>query len=163
MLGRPSQGWVSALCCFHEDKRPSLHINLATGGYFCFSCQASGGDVIDFLRQRYSLDFRGALEYLGIASTTQYDRAAFRAFQREREQRAAKKEEERRRRIEARDWLHCLERCYEDANQRLSELRQGGAEHCDNETELCWEILASILDRIREAGAEYFALAGVGQ
>jgi hypothetical protein len=164
-LGRPSRGWAPALCCFHKDHRPSLSINLTTGGYFCFSCGAKGGDVIAFVRLRYSLDFPGALRYLNINSTTEYDRRAFRALQRERARReaeqAAKDEEEHRQRIEARDWLHLLERCYELANERLCELREGAPEKFAGESECCWGILADALPQIRQAEQQYLALAGI--
>ena len=57
--------WGQGLCVFHEDSTPSLGVNLRSGGYFCFSCQARGGDVVDFVRQRYGLDFISAVKQLG--------------------------------------------------------------------------------------------------
>jgi CHC2 zinc finger len=166
-LSRPCRDWVWALCCFHRDKHPSLHINLNTGGYYCFSCGASGGDEIAFVRHRYRFTFGQALSYLGLADTTSF-RLRRRTFGREKASReaeqlaaASEQEEKRRRRIGARDWLHCLERIYERANERLRKLRQGPAEQFAGEEECCWGILAVALPQIREAEQEYLRLAEV--
>ena len=61
-----SDGWVcGGLCPFHPDKRAgNFRVNLDTGGFICFSCDASGGDIIDFVRRRQGSSFRGALEHL---------------------------------------------------------------------------------------------------
>ncbi len=61
-----TEGWVcGGLCPFHPDKRAgSFHVNLDTGAFKCFSCDASGGDIIDFVRRRQGSSFRGALEHL---------------------------------------------------------------------------------------------------
>ena len=58
-------GWVSAKCPFHDDKSPSLGVNLEHGGYRCHCCGASGGDVLAFHMARYGLSFRAAAEALG--------------------------------------------------------------------------------------------------
>src|SRR5437016_2471811 len=58
--------WRTARCVFHQpDKNPSLRVNLKTGAYRCFSCDARGGDVLDFHRQRYGMDFVDAARDLG--------------------------------------------------------------------------------------------------
>jgi hypothetical protein len=36
-------------CPFHEDKTPSLSINVDTGRFHCFGCKAKGGDILDFV------------------------------------------------------------------------------------------------------------------
>lgn len=59
------KGWVSTRCPFHEDKSPSLSVNLATGGYVCHACGAKGGDVLDFHMRRYGLEFLHAADELG--------------------------------------------------------------------------------------------------
>jgi hypothetical protein len=61
-----STGWVDGgLCAFHDDrKRGSFRVNLTTGAYKCFSCDAKGGDIISFTMQQYGLSFRDALEHL---------------------------------------------------------------------------------------------------
>lgn len=58
--------WVVAgLCPFHSDhKAGSFKINLKTGAYKCWSCGASGGDIIDFVQKRDHLDFFEALKSL---------------------------------------------------------------------------------------------------
>lgn len=56
--------WVQARCCFHEDDRPSLRINVETGHYRCFACGASG-DLISFHMRRHGQDFKSACMALG--------------------------------------------------------------------------------------------------
>lgn len=50
------------LCCFHEEKSPSLNI-FDGGGFKCFGCGIGGGDVISFLMQKEHLTFPEALEF----------------------------------------------------------------------------------------------------
>jgi len=55
----------AGLCVFHADKHAgSFGVNLRTGAYKCHACGAGGGDIISFVRQRYNLDFIGAINYL---------------------------------------------------------------------------------------------------
>ncbi len=51
-------------CPFHKDRNPSFTI-YQDRRYYCFGCHAKG-DVIDFVRNYYNLDFPGALKFLGI-------------------------------------------------------------------------------------------------
>jgi hypothetical protein len=57
--------WINVLCCFHNDTKPSLGIHLVSGGFYCFACQAKGGDVLAFHRLRYQLNFVEAVDLLG--------------------------------------------------------------------------------------------------
>lgn len=55
-------------CPFHDDRNPSLSVYTDGRGhqrFHCFGCHADG-DVIDFVRQKYSLSFKEALDHLGI-------------------------------------------------------------------------------------------------
>lgn len=53
------------LCPFHNDRRPnSFFVNIDTGAFKCFSCDANGGDVISFRLLRYGLSFRETLQEL---------------------------------------------------------------------------------------------------
>jgi DNA primase len=63
LLGRGV--WRSAICCFHDDSRPSLRVNAATGAYRCMACGARGGDVLAFHRARHGLGFVQAACDLG--------------------------------------------------------------------------------------------------
>jgi len=63
LIGRGA--WRSTRCCFHEDARPSLRINVETGAYKCMACGAKGGDVLDFHRARHGLSFPQAARDLG--------------------------------------------------------------------------------------------------
>lgn len=42
-----------ALCCFHDEKTPSLVMTPSKGLYHCFGCKESG-DIITFYRKRYN-------------------------------------------------------------------------------------------------------------
>ncbi len=55
-------GYV-ALCPFHDDKTPSLHINHTKGLYHCFACGASG-DTIRFVMEYERLSFYEAVQKL---------------------------------------------------------------------------------------------------
>lgn len=57
--------WAVARCPFHEDKNPSLSVNLMHGGFWCHACGASGGDVLDFHQRLNNLDFVTAAKDLG--------------------------------------------------------------------------------------------------
>jgi putative DNA primase/helicase len=68
-LSQPTvDGWALVRCVFHADKTASLSINLDHGGYSCFGCGASGGDLIDFERAVNGTTFRQAVEKLSNAS-----------------------------------------------------------------------------------------------
>lgn len=60
--------WRTTLCCFHDDKTPSLRINVKSGAFKCFVCEARGGDVLAFHMQRHSLSFINACKALGAWS-----------------------------------------------------------------------------------------------
>lgn len=64
-------GEAKALCPFHDDKNPSLSVNLKTGEYFCHACHAKG-DVFAFTQARYSLDFPEAVgklaDFAGVSA-----------------------------------------------------------------------------------------------
>lgn len=63
-LKRPNaSGEALAICPFHDDKEPSLSVNVHSGLFHCHACQTSG-DVFSFVQQRYGLDFPQALELL---------------------------------------------------------------------------------------------------
>lgn len=42
------QGQISLLCPFHDDRQPSLSVNLDRKLFHCFACQAKG-DILDFV------------------------------------------------------------------------------------------------------------------
>jgi DNA primase len=70
-LSRPDRkGWarVKQGCPFHaSESKKSFFVNL-DGGFYCFGCDARGGDVIEFVRRRYRLSFPEALKHLNIES-----------------------------------------------------------------------------------------------
>lgn len=60
------------LCPFHDDTNPSLSVNVETGLFRCFSCDAKG-DIFTFYQRVKGVDFTTALqeigEMVGIADT----------------------------------------------------------------------------------------------
>ena len=59
-------GWVDGgLCSFHDDRRAgSFWVNLDNGAFKCFSCDASGGDIIAFRMREDGITFPAALRSL---------------------------------------------------------------------------------------------------
>ena len=53
----------TALCPFHNDRRPSLQINPERQIWRCFVCEI-GGDIFSFVMRKESVDFREALSIL---------------------------------------------------------------------------------------------------
>lgn len=51
------------LCPFHDDRHPSLHVNVEGQYYKCFTC-GEGGDLFRFVQQMEGCDFRQALKIL---------------------------------------------------------------------------------------------------
>ena len=52
-----------ALCPFHEERTPSLHVNERKGTFTCYGCGAHG-DAVDWLQQGRGLSFKDAVSYL---------------------------------------------------------------------------------------------------
>lgn len=65
-FGYRSGKWaVAGLCPFHDDKKSgSFQVNLTSGGFKCWSCNESGGDIIAFIIKRDHVSFLNALEYI---------------------------------------------------------------------------------------------------
>jgi DNA primase len=56
---------VGGLCPFHADRNAgSFYINATNGAFKCFSCDAMGGDIIEFTKKKYELSFTEALHKL---------------------------------------------------------------------------------------------------
>ena len=158
-----SRGWAKPKsgCPFHSsESKTSFAVNLRTGAYHCFGCEASGGDVVSFVMRRYSLTFKAAAQRLGAwDNAPQLDAVVVHqlesARRQEQEKRAAR-EHEHREMIRARAWLHCCERLYRDTSAQLSALRHQG-----DEAEILWANLALLEDEVRDAEAAYLQMAGL--
>lgn len=63
-----------ALCPFHDDHDPSMHIDETLGLYHCFACGASG-DAVSFIQRKESCDFleaaQKACDICGISCSLQ--------------------------------------------------------------------------------------------
>lgn len=51
-LTRAGGDLLKGLCCFHEEKTPSLTVTPSKGLYHCFGCKASG-DIITFYKEHH--------------------------------------------------------------------------------------------------------------
>ena len=60
-------GWVKVKCLFHNDKVPSLGVNLDSGHFKCHACDARGGDIIAFVMRLHDCDFKTAIQILEAA------------------------------------------------------------------------------------------------
>lgn len=59
----PEKEWAKVRCCFHDDKKPSLTLNLRSGRFRCFGCGLSGNSILDFhfVRHGKLLDYGGVM------------------------------------------------------------------------------------------------------
>lgn len=57
--------WVSVRCCFHQDRNPSLRLNVHSGAFRCFGCGACGADVLAFHMQHNNMSFVAAVTFFG--------------------------------------------------------------------------------------------------
>lgn len=63
--GGSSAKTLIGLCPFHDDRHPSLHINVREQYYKCFAC-GEGGDLFKFVQRMEGCDFRTALHKLAV-------------------------------------------------------------------------------------------------
>jgi hypothetical protein len=147
-LTRPSRGWAKANCPFHKSKSgTSFSVNIETGGFHCFGCDARGGDLIDFVMLRDHLSFKAAAQSLGAWGEVGKPvkrrpsgppvRYLVMDFTIDDQQYHAEVPDE------PRNELQRLRRFQAEARDRLSEIRQGGAERFEGEEETQWGILAT--------------------
>ncbi len=68
------------LCPFHDDRHPSLSVNVKEQYYKCFAC-GEGGDLFKFVQKMEGCDFSGALKILagwyGLSEADEYRPAKF--------------------------------------------------------------------------------------
>lgn len=59
-----SRGWRKANCLFCQS-RDNFNINLQSGGFHCWGCDAKGGDLVAFQMALHGQDFKQAAQSLG--------------------------------------------------------------------------------------------------
>jgi hypothetical protein len=157
-LSRPSRGWVRGRCPFHESKSGlSFSVNLDSGGFYCFGCEAKGGDVVAFVRLRDRCDFKTACQSLGVwhANVTADERVKITRLQQEREwhreREAEQKKNERRARLDLRNELHTAVKLYRRVDGELHRLGPEAEDH--------WSALPPLLDDWRLSEAAYCVVA----
>ena len=137
---------ATALCPFHEDRRPSLSLDLERGLFHCFGCLA-GGDLVCFVQLRYGLDFPAAKKFLGVDDSgpqparhmvpVRYLAWDFRIDG--RNYRATVRDEPQ-------TYRQMIRRFFCDARDRLQELGPGESEAHES----CWAGMALGFDELRE-------------
>jgi hypothetical protein len=153
-LSRSTLGWTKANCPFHSSKsKTSLSLNLDTGGFCCFGCDAKGGDVIAFVRLRDRCSFKTACQTLGIwrDSITAAERLEIARREQERlwnqQREAERKKAEREERLAIRDELHTAVRLYRKVNRELHQVGPQAEAH--------WAALPYLLDDWRLNESSY--------
>ncbi|MBO9380264.1 DNA primase [Sphingomonas histidinilytica] len=63
-----------ALCAFHQERSPSMHLYDSQGRYHCFGCGADG-DIIEYVMRTERQGFVDALRWLGAANLPAVDPA----------------------------------------------------------------------------------------
>lgn len=58
--------WIKVKCPFHEDRLPSLSINLNHGGFVCRGECKTKGNLIQFHMKRHNMNFVEACKSLGV-------------------------------------------------------------------------------------------------
>lgn len=58
-------GWNKALCPFHDDKHPSMSVNVEHGGFRCFVCEAHG-DMVEFYQLKHGVSLKEALRAVEV-------------------------------------------------------------------------------------------------
>ena len=171
-LTRPDRkGWVRGNCPFHKSKSgKSFAANLDSAGYYCFGCDARGGDVVAFFMKRYSLNFKGAAQRLGAWRGEGLSPADRQRIERDRRDREAKRlaaeaeaEQRRQERIAARDHLYTLERLQRATGEELIEMERQTPGLESKDKDFLFGTLVLLCDQIREAEATYQRLAGIGE
>jgi hypothetical protein len=161
-------GRARTACPFHKGKSNYVFsVNLISGAFNCFSCRVSGGDVVDFLRQRDNLSFKEAAQRLNAWNECPSPDVVRRleAQAREREQQRLLAEERRKKEhrylMDIREQLLLSISFQRECENRLDELNAGADQVTANEADGCWAVMALSLDRERMLADEYLNLAGL--
>lgn len=64
LKGPARSNWKTTSCAFHGGS-DSFSVNIKTGGFLCFNCQAKGGDVLAYHMAAHGLSFVEAAKALG--------------------------------------------------------------------------------------------------
>jgi hypothetical protein len=66
LTGPNGKGWALGNCPSHKSKSgKSFSVNVDSGAFHCWGCDARGSDIIDFIRLRDGLSFKEACRQLG--------------------------------------------------------------------------------------------------
>jgi hypothetical protein len=160
-LSRPnSKHWSSTICPFHKSKSGrSFAVNLDSGAFHCFGCDAHGASLIDFVMLRDHCDFKHAAQVLGIwrENVSELERAQIEHEEaerrRKREEDAAAAQQARRARLDVRDEVHELAALLRVAEEKLDRDPQ----------ERWWSVVAVLFEQLRRAELEYLQKSGFNE
>lgn len=146
-------------CPFHGEKTASLKLYPGKRGWHCFGCGA-GGSVIDLVMSYYSMDFKGAVDFLnnefrlglpiGYKPTAEQEAEA-----RRRAEEREKKEAERQRREaeKARAYHRYLEVSAEIAEAE-NNIREYAPKGFDDDFDVRYMEAIGKIDALREEAAD---------
>jgi hypothetical protein len=158
---RPNaKGWVLANCPLHKSKSGrSFSFNVSSGAFHCFGCDARGGDVVDFVKLRYHVDFKTAAKRVGAwrdSCLSEHERRELdrqtEIRKQERELVLQSQEAERAKRLALRDEIHQDTRLMKDISVQL---------HQDVENETLWECLEITWECRELTEREYLKASGL--
>lgn len=157
-LSRPSRGWASCPCPFHESngkrkRSTAFAVNLATGAFNCLSC-GTKGDLVKFVMLRNGVDFKAAAQLLGAWDQAPSFETLRRAREREQQREAAllRMAADHAHLIALRDNLLAARQQCREIETKLSE-NPGGDD--------LWYRLALLHSITRELDMQYCAFAGL--
>lgn len=58
---RQIPGWQTVVCVFHSETRPSLRVNVDSGGFMCQACGVTGGNIYAFVAAKEGVPYRDAV------------------------------------------------------------------------------------------------------
>jgi len=120
-LSRPSRGYVRCACPLQRGRnKTAFSINLNTGHFHCFSCQADG-DMVDFYMAYHGCDFNTAKVALGACEESTINAAAARAHRAERERQriAGREARERSFRLDLAAEIHADQQIINEISKEL--------------------------------------------
>jgi len=153
-LGRPARNWARTTCRLHHGDNPySFCVNLQTGGYYCHSCGARGGDVVSYVMQRDHITFKDACVLLKCwddKATVNQDAARRHRQEKQREQQRIADGEARVRafRLDLRDEIHADQQIINEISRSLA---------LDPENDELWSCLSLAWESREITEAEYMA------
>jgi hypothetical protein len=62
---RQIPGWQTVVCVFHSETRPSLRVNITSGGFMCQACGVTGGNIYAYVAVKEDVAYKDAISIVG--------------------------------------------------------------------------------------------------